>query len=62
MQGLPQFLSETGEPVVSTTEYWTRFTIVLLIGSKNIQIDELLAKTEELDNAEKLHVKTANRK
>ena len=59
MQGLPPFISENGEPSMSTTEYWTRFTFVLLMGSKNIQIDELLAKTEELDNTEKLHMKIA---
>ena len=58
MQGLPPFISENGEPVMSTTEYWTRFMFVLLMGSK-IQIDELLAKTEELDNMEKLHMKIA---
>ncbi len=44
---------------MSKTEYWTRFTFVLLMGSKNIQIDDLLEKTEELDNTEKLHMKIA---
>ncbi len=59
MQNLPQFLSENGQPAMSTSEYWTRFTFVLLMGSKNIQIEDLLSNTEELSEAEKLHMKSA---
>ena len=55
MRNLPVFLTEVGEPIMSTSEYWTRFTFVILMGNKNIQIDQLLAKqTENLTENDKL--------
>ncbi len=59
METLPQFLIELGEPVMSTSEYWTRYTFLLLMDPKNIQIDELLEKTEPLDAQEGLQTKIA---
>ncbi len=44
---------------MSTSEYWTRYTFLLLMGPKNIQIDELLQKTEPLDAQEDLQMKIA---
>ena len=60
MPNLQPFLSETGEQIMSTTEYWTRFTFVMLMGTKNIQIDELLEKQQaDLTDADKLHLQIA---
>ena len=60
MPNLQPFLSETGEQTMSTTKYWTRFTFVMLMGTKNIQIDELLEKqTADLTDADKLHLQIA---
>ena len=45
---------------MSTSEYWTRFTFVLLMGNKNIQIDQLLLKeTADLTDSDKLHLMIA---
>ncbi len=44
---------------MSTSEYWTRYTFLLLMGPKNIQIDALLQKTEPLDAQEDLQMKIA---
>ena len=60
MPNLQPFLSESGEQTMSTTEYWTRFTFVMLMGTKNIQIDELLEKQQaDLTDADKLHLQIA---
>ena len=59
MQTLPQFLSKTGVPIMSTAEYWRKFTFVMLMTNKNIQIDELLTKEEALTETEQLHMKIA---
>ncbi len=60
MQNLSVFLTHSGEPIMSTSEYWTRFTFVLLMGSKNIQIDQLLLKAvSDLTENEKLHLMIA---
>ena len=59
MGRLPQFLTELGEPTMSTSEYWTRYTFLLLMGPNNIQIDELMQKTDPLDSQEDLQMKIA---
>ncbi len=59
MGSLPQFLTELGEPIMSTSEYWTRYNFLLLMGPKNIQIDELMQKTNPLDAQEDLQMKIA---
>ena len=56
---LPQFLTKLGQPTMSTSEYWTRYTFLLLMGPKNIQIDELMQKTDPLDAQEDLQMKKA---
>ena len=60
MQNLHVLLTDLGEPIMSTPEYWTRFTFLTLMGNKNIQIDQLLAKeTADLTENEKLHLMIA---
>ncbi len=60
MPNLQPFLSESREQIMSTTENWTRFTFVMLMGTKNIQIDELLEKQQaDLTDADKLHLQIA---
>ncbi len=59
MGSLPQFLTESGEPVMSTSEYWRRYTFLLLMGPKKIQIDELITKAGPLEAAEDLQMKIA---
>ena len=60
MPNLQPFLSESREQIMSTTENWTRFTFVMLMGTKNIQIDELPEKEhEDLSDTYKLHLRIA---
>ena len=59
MGSLPQFLTESGEPVMSTSEYWRRYTFLLLMGPKNIQIDVLIVKVGPLDAQKDLQMNIA---
>ncbi len=56
---LPQFLTELGKPTMSTSEYWTRYNFLLLMGPKSIQTDELMQKTDPLAAQEDLQMKIA---
>ncbi len=47
---------------MSTPEYWTRYTFLLLMGPENIQIEELLQITDPLDGQENLQRKIAKAK
>ena len=44
---------------MSTSEYWTRYTLLPFMGPTNFKIDELLLKTDPLDAQESLQVKNA---
>ena len=44
---------------MSTAEYWQKFTFVMLMTSKNKQIDELLTKEGDSTKNEQLHMKIA---